>query len=85
MSTSTPDHAGSTDADESAAPIPAGGAGADSGAVDAARIDETDRAEIPNVSSQNDIPGVGTRAADGSMETDTSGDDEQGDPAPEDL
>ncbi|GEM_PF-774883 len=58
-----------------AAPIPAGGAGADSGAVDAARIDETDRAEIANVSSQNDIPGVGTRAGDGSMETDTGGDD----------
>lgn len=41
--------------------VPAGGAGADTGAVDAARVDPTDRAEIPNVSSQNDAPGVGTR------------------------
>ena len=43
--------------------VPAGGAGADTGAVDAARVDPTDRAEIPNVSSQNDAPGVGTRGA----------------------
>lgn len=50
--------------------VPAGGAGADTGAVDSASIDPADRADIPNISSQNDIPGVGTRAADGSMETD---------------
>ena len=43
--------------------VPAGGAGADTGAVGAARVDPTDRAEIPNVSSQNDAPGVGTRGA----------------------
>ncbi len=54
--------------DEAAEAVPAGGAGADSGAVDATRIDESDTADIANVSSQNDIPGVGTRAADGSME-----------------
>ena len=48
--------------------IPAGGAGADSGAVDSASIDDEDRAPIQNIGSQNDAPGVGTRAADGSME-----------------
>lgn len=50
--------------------VPAGGAGADTGAVDSASIDPADRADIQNISSQNDIPGVGTRAADGPMETD---------------
>lgn len=58
--------------------VPAGGAGADSGAVDAVKVDEADRARIPNISSQNDVPGVGTRAADGSME---SADDDT-DPVP---
>jgi hypothetical protein len=41
--------------------VPAGGAGADSGAADAVRVDEDDEASIANVGSQNDIPGVGTR------------------------
>lgn len=59
-------------ADGDAAEVPAGGRGADTGAVSSARIDDTDRAPVQNVSSQNDIAGVGTRAADGSME---SGDD----------
>lgn len=44
-----------------AADVPAGGAGADSGAVDTARIDPEDEASIPNRSVQNDEPGVGTR------------------------
>jgi len=58
----------STDERRDATPedVPAGGAGADTGSVDAARVDPADRAEIPNVSSQNDIPGVGTRGGDGS-------------------
>ncbi len=43
--------------------VPAGGAGADSGAVDA-----VDSAPIRNVSSGNDAPGVGTRGAGGAME-----------------
>ena len=41
--------------------VPAGGQGADSGAVDAVRVDEETEAEVPNTSSLNDIPGVGTR------------------------
>ncbi|GAB2515793.1 hypothetical protein GCM10027064_11950 [Microbacterium petrolearium] len=48
--------------------IPPGGGGADSGAADAPRVSPGDRGSIQNVSSQNDLPGVGTRAADGSME-----------------
>ncbi len=40
------------------------GAGADSGAVGTARIDPDDEARLQNISSQNDLPGVGTRAAD---------------------
>lgn len=64
-----------TDATNSGGPaeeVPAGGAGADSGSVDAARIDDSGTADIANISSQNDIPGVGTRAADGSMESSTT-------------
>lgn len=45
--------------------VPAGGAGADSGAVDAVAIDDEDEAPIQNISSGNDTPGVGTRGADG--------------------
>lgn len=44
--------------------VPAGHAGADSGAVDAVEIEDGDVAEISNVSSGNDVPGVGTRGAD---------------------
>ena len=51
--------------------VPAGGAGADSGAVDAVGIDDEDSAPIQNVSPMNDTPGVGTRAADGEMERGT--------------
>lgn len=47
------------------ADVPAGGAGADTGAVGATSIDPDDEAHIANVSSQNDVPGVGTRGADG--------------------
>jgi len=63
------DHADTlADSDGLAADVPAGGAGADSGAVAATEIDEHDDARVQNVSSQNDLPGVGTRAADGDME-----------------
>lgn len=72
------------DQDRRSAEVPAGGRGADTGAVDAARIDEADEAELPNISSQNDIPGVGTRAADGSMEPDEDrgGDAVESEPEP---
>jgi hypothetical protein len=48
--------------------VPAGGAGADSGAVESVEIDPDDQAPIQNVSTMNDIPGVGTRDANGGME-----------------
>lgn len=41
--------------------VPAGGAGADSGATDAVEVDPEDEAEVTSDSSQNDIPGVGPR------------------------
>jgi hypothetical protein len=50
------------------AEVPAGGRGADTGAAPSTRIDETDVAPVQGISSQNDIAGVGTRAADGSIE-----------------
>lgn len=40
--------------------VPAGGAGADSGAAETVRIDPDDRAEVPGRSPHNDEPGVGT-------------------------
>ncbi|MFJ6654385.1 hypothetical protein ACIQLJ_16465 [Microbacterium sp. NPDC091313] len=57
------------EAADAATEVPAGGAGADAGAVDSARVDESDRAGLQNISSQNDIAGVGTRAADGTTES----------------
>ncbi|AOX46656.1 hypothetical protein [Microbacterium sp. BH-3-3-3] len=54
-----------------AADVPAGAAGADTGAVGAAQIDADDEARIQGISSQNDLPGVGTRAADGLTERGT--------------
>jgi hypothetical protein len=48
--------------------VPAGGAGADSGAVESVEIEPGDHAPIQNVSPMNDIPGVGTRDAHGGME-----------------
>lgn len=39
--------------------VPAGRAGADSGAADAVRIDPDDQAELPDTSTMNDEPGVG--------------------------
>ena len=60
-----------SDAEGVTADIPAGGAGADTGAVSATRIDDADEARVQNVSGQNDIPGVGTRAADGDTERGT--------------
>ncbi|PVE79431.1 hypothetical protein [Microbacterium testaceum] len=59
------------ESDGPAADVPAGAAGADSGAVGTARIDPDDEARIQGVSSQNDLPGVGTRAADGLTERGT--------------
>lgn len=77
MNTPAEDHREHTvsDAEGHAADVPAGGAGADSGAVSATEIDADDDARLQNVSSQNDIAGVGTRAADGNMERGT--DDER--------
>lgn len=60
-----------SDAEGLTADVPAGGAGADTGAVSATEIDDADEARVQNVSSQNDVPGVGTRAADGDMERGT--------------
>ena len=48
--------------------VPAGGAGADSGAVEAVEVEQGDHAPIQNVSTMNDTPGVGTRGADDEME-----------------
>lgn len=59
--------------------VPAGGGGADSGAADA--VDVSGEAAIPNVSSMNDIPGVGTRGPTGEMDTAA---DVQDEPAEED-
>lgn len=59
------------DSDGLAADVPAGAAGADSGAVGTARIDPDDEARLQGISSQNDLPGVGTRAADGLTERGT--------------
>ncbi|WP_144785791.1 hypothetical protein [Microbacterium sp. BH-3-3-3] len=59
------------ESDGLAADVPAGAAGADSGAVGTARIDSDDEARLQGVSSQNDLPGVGTRAADGRTERGT--------------
>jgi hypothetical protein len=44
---------------EPADEVPAGRAGADSGAADAVRIDPGDEAEIPDRSRMNDEPGIG--------------------------
>ena len=43
--------------------VPAGRAGADSGAVDAVQIDPDDEADLPDSSTLNDEPGVGPRPA----------------------
>ncbi|WP_150958475.1 hypothetical protein [Microbacterium testaceum] len=59
------------ESDGAAAEVPAGAAGADSGAVGTARVDPDDEARIQGISSQNDLPGVGTRAADGLTERGT--------------
>lgn len=59
------------DSEGLAADVPAGAAGADTGAVGAAEIDADDEARLQNISSQNDLPGVGTRAADGLTERGT--------------
>lgn len=50
-----------TDDDESQSTeqVPAGRAGADSGAADTVRIDPDDDSEIPDSSEMNDEPGVG--------------------------
>jgi hypothetical protein len=44
--------------------VPAGGAGADSGAASTVGVDHDDTAGVQNISSQNDIAGVGTRGPD---------------------
>ncbi|WP_298041125.1 hypothetical protein [uncultured Microbacterium sp.] len=47
------------EAHEDVGEVPAGRAGADSGAADAVRISSHDEAGIPDASPQNDAPGVG--------------------------
>lgn len=44
--------------------LPAGGAGADAGAGQAAHVDPASHASIPDESTHNDEPGIGTRRAD---------------------
>lgn len=46
------------------ADVPAGGAGADSGSVDAVQVDPEDEAPIANRSPMNDAPGVGSKGPD---------------------
>jgi hypothetical protein len=55
--------------------VPAGGAGADSGAAASVGVDETDRADVQNISSQNDIAGVGTRGGEGGATASTDVDE----------
>lgn len=43
--------------------VPAGGAGADSGAAAAVQVDPDDESSVKNLSSHNDEPGVGTRTS----------------------
>lgn len=43
--------------------VPAGGSGADSGAVESVRVDPDDESTVPDRSTHNDEPGVGTRRA----------------------
>ena len=50
-----------TGQDGQAPPVPAGRAGADSGAADAVSIDPEDEGGIPDSSAMNDEPGVGPR------------------------
>lgn len=56
--------AAGVDDEADVAEVPAGGAGADSGATDAVQVDPDDEAEIPDISETNDQPGVGTRRQD---------------------
>lgn len=44
-----------------AADVPAGGAGADSGSVDAVQVDPDDEASVANRSPMSDAPGVGSK------------------------
>lgn len=44
--------------------VPAGGAGADSGAADAVGVDPESASSVPDESVHNDEPGVGTRRPD---------------------
>ncbi|MDF2558959.1 MAG: hypothetical protein K0R99_405 [Microbacterium sp.] len=44
--------------------VPAGGAGADSGSAETVGVDPGSRASIPDESTHNDEPGIGTRRAD---------------------
>ncbi|WP_029264146.1 MULTISPECIES: hypothetical protein [unclassified Microbacterium] len=48
----------------SAGKVPAGGAGADSGSAEAVRVDPDSRSSVPDESTHNDEPGIGTRRAD---------------------
>lgn len=55
---------------EAASEVPPGREGADSGATDGVRIDESEAVGNDDTSPMNDIPGVGLRGADGQTSTD---------------
>lgn len=73
MSRENPTHDADRDHAETTA-VPAGGAGADTGATSSAGIDEGDTADVQNVSSQNGLAGVGTRGPDGPESSTDAGD-----------
>ena len=50
--------------DQQVQDVPAGGAGADSGAADAVGVDPESESSVPDESVHNDEPGVGTRRSD---------------------
>jgi len=68
-----------------ASEVPPGREGADSGATDDVRIDESQSVGNDDTSSMNDIPGVGLRGADGAPVTDedpeAQGGSDEDDPA----
>ncbi|WP_067199648.1 hypothetical protein [Microbacterium sp. XT11] len=57
-------HEGAAHEEADPADVPAGGAGADSGAADAVRVDPDDEGAVPDESVHNAEPGVGTRRTD---------------------
>ncbi|MEU4014155.1 hypothetical protein AB0E56_02710 [Microbacterium sp. NPDC028030] len=52
------------DAAATSGEVPAGGAGADSGAAEAVGVERGSRSSVPDESTHNDEPGIGTRRPD---------------------